>query len=214
MASPHDATVKALLDAHGRTFCDELGIDIARNTPSPLFRWLTASILFSARIGAGIALKAAKALSDAGWTTAEKMAAASWQDRVTVLNRSGYARYDESTSRMLGDTCAMLSEKYGGDLRRLRKAAGADPETERKLLKEAKGLGDVGVDIFCREAQAAWPELYPFADRLALETAQTLGLPHTPESLAQIVDRADFPRLVTALVRTKLAGDAERTRQA
>jgi len=72
---------------------------------------------------------------------------------VRVLNRAGYARYDESTSRMLGDTCALLLERYRGDLRKLREEAGHDPQRERALLKEFKGLGDVGVDIFSREGR-------------------------------------------------------------
>ncbi len=199
--------VDALLKDHGRTYCEELGIDIQKGTPSPLFRWLVAALLFSARIGAGQALKAARALSDAGWTTPDKMAAATWEERVNVLNRAGYARYDESTSRMLGETAAHLMERWHGDLRRLRDEAGRDPGEERKFLKEFKGMGDVGVDIFMREAQAVWDEIYPFADRKARHAAAALDLPEDAEGLSKLVSREDFPRLVAALVRTELAHD-------
>ena len=72
---------------------------------------------------------------------------------------------------MLGDTALMLLDKYRGDLRQLRAAAGRDPRRERLLLKECKGIGEVGADIFCREAQITWDELFPFADRRALEAA-------------------------------------------
>lgn len=197
-------TVKALLDSYGQTYCDEIGIDIAKNTPSPLFRWLVASILYSARISAANATEAARALDKAGLTTARKMADASWQDRVDVITWHGYKRYDESTSTMLGDTAEMLLEKYDGDLRKLRDAAGRDPTQERKLLKEAKGLGDVGVSIFFREVQDAWDELYPFADKKALKAAGKLGLPDDPEELAKLVPKGDFTRLVAALVRVDL----------
>ncbi len=196
--------VKALLDRYGRTYCDEIGIDIAKNTPSPLFRWLVASILYSARISADNATRAARALDEAGLTTAQKMADASWQDRVDVITWHGYKRYDESTATMLGDTAGMLLGKYGGDLRRLREAAGRDPARERKLLKEAKGLGDVGVSIFFREAQDAWDELRPFADRKALKAAGKLGLPEDAEGLANLVPKKEFTRLVAALVRVDL----------
>jgi hypothetical protein len=37
-----------------------------------------------------------------GLTTAEQMAASMWSERCRILARSGYARYDESTSRKLG----------------------------------------------------------------------------------------------------------------
>ena len=97
-----------------------------------------------------------------------------------MLNRHGYARYDERTAAMLGDACELLLERYRGDLRRLRDEAGRDPRRERRLLKQVKGLGDVGVDIFFREAQVAWEELFPFVDRRAAQTARRLGLDADP----------------------------------
>jgi endonuclease III len=208
MAGPSkDRIIEALLQRHGRTYAAELGIDLERNTPSALYRWLCAATLLSARIGASIAMEAARALADQGWTTAQKMADATWEQRTRTLNQAGYARYDESTSRMLGDTARMLLDKYGGDLRRLRDAAERDPARERALLKECKGIGDVGADIFCREAQIAWDELFPFADRRALEAAARLGLEDDAGKLARHVSRKDYPRLLAALVRTSLAND-------
>ncbi len=210
MAKPsREQITAALLKRHGRTYAADLGIDLGRGTPSPLFRWLCASILLSARIGAETALAATKALAERGWTAADKMAGATWEQRTRALNRAGYARYDESTSRMLGDTAEMLVEKYRGDLRGLRDAVARTPERERTLLKECKGLGEVGADIFCREAQIVWDELYPFADRRALEAAKRLGLEDDPGKLAKQVPRKEFPRLVAALVRTSLAKDYE-----
>jgi len=206
--------VDALLERHGTTYAADLGVDVDKGTPSVLFRWLCASILLSARISAGIAMHAARALADQGWTTAEKMAAATWEQRTRTLNEAGYARYDESTSRMLGDTATMLLERYRGDLRKLRDAAERDPARERSLLKECKGLGDVGVSIFCREAQLAWDELYPFADKRALDVAERLGLGKDAEALAKQVSRQDFPRLVAALVRAGLAKDVDGVVQA
>lgn len=200
-----DTKIERLLDRHGRTYCDELGIDIAKNTPEALFRWLVASILYSARISAENATEAAGALADAGLTSAEKMASASWQDRVDVLTAHGYKRFDESYSRNLGETAQRVLDEYGGDLRKLRETAGEEPKEERRLLKAFKGLGDVGVDIFSREAQIAWPELRPFADKKALQAAEELGLPKTARGLAGRVSEADFPRLVAALVRTSMA---------
>lgn len=63
MAAPsRRQIVEALLERHGQTFAHELGIDVAKNTPSPLFRLLVAAILFSARIGHRLAVEAARAL--------------------------------------------------------------------------------------------------------------------------------------------------------
>jgi endonuclease III len=211
--SEQDRIVAALLEEHGQTYAEQLGIDLESGTPSPLFRWLCVALLMSARIGAATAVDAARALADQGWTTAARIADATWEQRTRTLNQAGYARYDESTSRMLGDTAQMLQEKYQGDLRKLRDAAERDPERERALLKECKGVGDVGADIFMREAQITWPELYPFADRKALQAAAKLGLDEDPHALADRVPRKDLPRLLTALVRASLEGELEQLRE-
>ena len=203
------ATCNALLERHGRSFATELGVDITKNTPMPLFRLLSFALLASTRISADIAMDAAQALVKQGWTTAARLAHTTWRQRTDTLNRAGYARYDESTSTMLGDTCTLLLGQYNGDLRRLRARAGNDPGTERKLIKKCKGIGDVGTDIFFREVQAAWPELYPFADKLSLRAARRLGLGDSAEDLAQQVDQVTYPRFVAALVRCDLAGDHE-----
>jgi hypothetical protein len=200
-----DIRIETLLALYGRTFAEELGIKLEGGTPSALFRWLIASLLLSARISSRIALQAARALAVRGWTTPQRMAESTWDERTVILNRSGYARYDESTSRMLGDTVGILIDRYRGDLRRLREAAERDPSRERALLKEFKGIGDVGVDIFFREVQLAWDEIYPFADRRALNAASRLGLEDTAEVLARHVPPPDFPRLIAALIRVDLS---------
>lgn len=206
------ATLRRLLGEKGRTFAAEAGIRLGADRPSSLFRLLCASLLYGSRISHDVATNAARALAEAGWTTPQKLAAASWAERTRVLNRSGYARYDESTSRMLGATAEVLLERYRGDLRRLRREAGRDPSRERALLKELKGVGDVTVDIYFREVQSAWPELAPFADRRALAAARRLGLGSTPEELDRLVPRRDLPRLVAALVRDDLDRPGPRSR--
>lgn len=204
MTESKKAIAEKVLEKYGQTFSDELGIYIEENTPSPLFRLLVFAILSSTRIRFQAAIDAAKALSKAGWNTPEKMAEATWRQRTDVLNQSGYARYDESTSRMLEDTANILLDDYKGDLRNLREEAGRDPEQERKLLKKFKGLGDVGVDIFFREAQAAWDELMPFADDRALKAAKKLDLGDDISDLKNRVDKKDFPRFIAGLVRIEL----------
>ena len=81
------------------------------------------------------------------------------------------------------------------------------------MVKQFKGIGDVGADIFCREAQIAWDELYPFADRKALDIARRFRLPTSAGGLARLVDRRDLPRLLAGLVRVGLAGEADEIRE-
>lgn len=214
MASPSKRRIAAaLLDLRGRTYAHELGIDVAKGTPSPLFRLLCAAALFSARIDAGIAAKAARGLSRRRWNSAGTLAESTWEQRVEALNEAGYTRYQERTATMLGDTAEWLRDGYDGDLRKLREEAERDPKRERKLLARAKGIGSVGVDIFFREAQVAWDELRPFADKRALDAAERLGLGSDAKALARHVDSERVPELVAALVRTRLEGDYDRVRE-
>ena len=206
---------RRVLDRYGRTFSDELNIDIARNAPSPLFRLLCYSILSSAPIGHGLALRAARALADAGWTTARAMTESTWRQRVRVLDRSGYARYDERTATMLADTADYLVAEYDGDLRKLRARAERDPERERELLKEFKGIGDVGAGIFLREVQVAWDELYPFADDRVLDAARRLKLGGSAREIERLAgSRRDYVRLVAGLMRVRLQKDFAEVREA
>ena len=193
--------ISRLLETCGRTFADELNIRVKRDTPSEWFKLLVYVLLSSRRIGKQLSLRAAREISKEGWTTPQRMAKTTWEQRVQVLDRAHYVRYDYSTATYLGDTTNLLLQKYKGDLRNLREAAEQQPDRERRLLKEFKGIGDVGCDIFFREAQAVWDELYPFADRRALKAAQTLGLGSNPAELAKLVSRNEFVRLVGALAR-------------
>lgn len=205
--SPRDV-VDVLLDRHGRTYAAEAGIRLGRNTPAPLFQLLCLSLLLSARISAEVAVRACRALLDAGWTTPLRLADSTWSARTRVLNESGYARYDESTSRMLGRTVDTLLRRYEGDLRRLRDAANRDPDEERRLLQDFTGIGPVGASIFSREVQLVWDEQYPYADDRALVAAERLGLGGDPVDLQQLTDGVEqFTTLVAALVRCGLAGD-------
>lgn len=189
----------------GRTFAEELGIDLRTDDATSLFRLLCACLLFSTRISHTIALKAAKSLSAHGWTTPQKMAASTWEQRVRALDEAGYVRYDERTATMLGETVQLLLDLYRGDLCELREKAGRQPDQERKLLREFRGIGDVGVDIFFREAQVAWPELFPYVDAKAAASAARLGLDADPNALAGLMKTQDgFARLIAALVRVQL----------
>ncbi len=62
----------------------------------------------------------------------------------------------------------------------------------------------MGVDIFFREVQRSWPELYPFADRRALLAAERLGLGGDVAGLRRLAGDDEFVRLVSGLVRVGL----------
>ena len=109
---------KVLLKRQPRTLAEELRINIDSNDPKNLFCLLIGALLLSARIGHELAMKSARVIFDRGWTTPQKMAKSTWEERVKALDQGGYARYDERTSTMLGETAQIMLEKYGRDLQR------------------------------------------------------------------------------------------------
>jgi hypothetical protein len=189
---------RTLLARHGTAYAERAGIRL-KDTPSPLYRLLTLSLLSSAPIGSDIAVRTARELSRSGYRTPKAMAAASWQDRVDALGRGHYRRYDERTSTMLGDGARRLMEDYGGDLRRLHDRADDASEVE-EMLQRFPGIGPSGAAIFCREVQSVWTDLWPYVDDKALRGARKLGLPDDPRRLARLVDRSDLPRLLAGCI--------------
>ena len=206
-----ETEVVSLMKKFGRTYSEEARIEL-KDEPGPLFQLLVLSLLLSARIRAGTAVRAAVGLFENGWTSPAAMEASSWEQRVAVLNQRGYARYDESSARMLEQTTLLLQNRYHGDLRCLRDEAEGEPKRIRERLMEFKGIGDVGAGIFLREVQAVWETVYPYIDARARDTADNLGLPKTAKSLAGLVDGpVGMARLMAALIRIRLAG--ARTRE-
>lgn len=200
------AVLRALVDAHGRTYAEEAGITL-RDTPQPLYRLLVLAHLLSARINGSIAVASARALHEAGLRDPRLMAGARWQERVDALGRGGYRRYDERTATQLGEGAALLTERWGGDLRRLRAEAGGDVGELRRLLQEFPGVGPTGADIFLREVQRVWSETAPYLDRKALEGARRLNLPRDPEQIVNLAERTEPAVLAAALVRAALNKD-------
>ncbi len=195
-----------LVGAHGRTYADEAGIRL-KDTPQPLYRLLVLAHLLSARISASVAVAAARALSEAGLRDPRRMAGAEWQERVDALGRGGYRRYDERTATQLGEGAELLTERWGGDLRKLRDEADGDVSQERRLLQEFPGVGPTGADIFLREAQLVWPEAAPYLDRKALQGARCLGLPDDADRLLSLAGKTEPAVLAAALVRAAVDKD-------
>ncbi|MBC9730599.1 endonuclease [Streptomyces sp. TRM68367] len=195
--------VRELVGAHGQTFAEEAGIKLT-DTPQPLYRLLVLSHLLSARISGSIAVATARALHEAGLRNPRRMAEADWQERVDALGRGGYRRYDERTATQLGDGAELLTKRWGGDLRRLRKEADGKAGELRHLLQEFPGVGPSGADIFLREAQGVWPEAAPYLDRKALDGAERLNLPKDPDRLVELAGNTEPAVLAAALVRAAI----------
>lgn len=206
--------VRALIEDQGRLWSEEIGARIDHDTPDDWFHWLLGALLMSARIDATMAAKAAGALKLEEMSTVQGVLETGRDQRIRVLNENCYARFDNQGADRIFEAAQLVQERYGGDLRRLREE-GRDAGGIRARLKEVKGIGEVGADIFAREAQLVWDELFPMADGHALEQAKVFGLPERPEELAQIAGgRERYVRLVTALARSWLDGPSDRVKEA
>ncbi|MFF6875930.1 endonuclease [Streptomyces sp. NPDC012474] len=204
-----ERVVRELLGAHGRTYADEAGVGL-KDTPQPLYRLLVLSHLLSARIRGSVALATARALHEAGLRDPRRMAQAGRQQRVDALGRGGYRRYDERTATQLGDAAELLSERWGGDLRRLRREADGKVSELRRLLREFPGIGPAGADIFLREAQGVWWEAAPYLDAKALQGAERLDLPKDPERLTELAGDTDPAVFAAALMRAAVDKEVAR----
>jgi endonuclease III len=207
-----EVILKRLLERHGQTFAAELDIPLERGGAPELFQLLTAALLMSARIRSDVAVAAARALFEHGFTAAQAMADAGWQERVDALGEGSYVRYDESTATYLGDAAQLALDRYDGDLNQLRDAAEGDPRRIHSLLQDFKGIGRVGANIFCREAQHVWAELRPFVDDRALDIAEQLGLGSSAEEIVDLYGDDDLSIVTTALLRGERSDDLEAIR--
>jgi endonuclease III len=165
----------ALVREHGRTFADELEIDVGRDKPLPLFELLVASLLLASRIQHRLAIQAARELRSSGLRTARDLAEADRQRIGDTLTRGKYLRVWRTTDLLQGMSHECL-DRYGGDLRGLRSDADGDADRLRELLQDFKGIGETGAEVFAREVQVAWTEFAPFYGSRALEAAKRLGI--------------------------------------
>ncbi|MDT5094010.1 MAG: hypothetical protein QOH60_3373 [Mycobacterium sp.] len=196
---------RKLLKTAGTTYATAAGITLT-DTPRPLFQLLMLCSMMSKPISAEIAVAAAKELFALGLRSPAAVSKADRSAMIKAFGRASYARYDESTASRLPEMAAMAKDKYGGDLRRLADEAHRDPAATKKLLKEFKGIGDTGADIFLREVQDVWTWARPYFDTKAITSARKLGLPTDPEELAKLAPRSQS-RLAAALIRVSLDDD-------
>ncbi|MGV0873895.1 endonuclease [Mycolicibacterium sp. XJ879] len=197
--------VQSLLEHAGTTYADEAGIRL-KDQPMPLFELLVLCMLASKPIDAAIAVSAARELFADGLRKPDAVLEADRQQMIRAFGRAHYVRYDESSADRLIDIAGTVRDEYHGDLRRLAAEADGDAGTAAKLLKQFKGIGDTGADIFLREAQDIWTWARPYFDNRAMDGARKLGLSGRADELAELAPRSTA-KLAAALVRVSLDDD-------
>jgi len=200
--------VRRLLDVAGTTYAAEARIKLG-DKPMPLFQLLIVCMLASKPIDAAIAMAAGRELFKAGLRTPKAVLAADRRAMIEAFGRAHYVRYDESSATRLADMAERVRDEYSGDLRELAKRSRHDVAAAKRLLKQFKGIGDTGADIYLREVQDVWTWVRPYFDDRATAAAQQLGLPTRPEKVGALAPRANA-RLAAALIRVSLDDDVRR----
>lgn len=171
------------------SFSRELELDLTK--PEDRFKWFLASLFFAKRISAEKAKETYRCFEQEDLTTPDAILDAGWDRLVEVLDAGGYTRYDFSTATYLLGIAGAIKEKYGS-LEKLNAESSSPPDLERRL-KEFKGVGPVGVNIFLRELRGIWLNADPEPSLMALATARKIGL-----------DAADVECYESQLVRLNL----------
>ncbi len=197
--------VQRLLKEAGTTYAEEAGIRI-NDKPMPLFQLLVLCMLASKPIDATTAMRAASELFSAGLRTPKAVLASDRPSMITAFDRAHYVRYDESSAARLTDIAARVQHDYAGDLRDIAARSKHSIEAATRMLKQFKGIGDTGADIYLRDVQDVWTWVRPYFDDRATAAAEALGLPTDPDKLSALAPRANA-RLAAALVRSALDDD-------
>jgi endonuclease III len=195
-------------------FSVELGIDLSSGRSRGVFRWFLASVLFGARISAGIVKKTFQEFEARGIDSPKTIIDTGWDGLVEILDRGGYVRYDFKTATKLLDLCGALTENYHGDLANVHAAATDLRDLEERLKALAKGIGEVTVNIFLREMRGIWKKAAPLPSDLVVTAAKNRRIvPKNVKDRTKILGllmeawkasgrmKKDFPDFEAALVR-------------
>jgi endonuclease III len=197
--------VQRLLKVAGTTYAAEAGVRIS-DKPMPLFQLLVLCMLASKPIDAAIAMRAGHELFSDGLRTPKAVLDSDRRTMIKAFGRAHYVRYDESSATRLTEIAQRVLDEYSGDLREIARRSDGDIDAAKRMLKQFKGIGDTGADIYLREVQDVWTWVRPYFDTRAARAATLLGLPNDPKKLGALAPRANA-RLAAALVRASLDDD-------
>ncbi|KAJ5740185.1 hypothetical protein N7493_000057 [Penicillium malachiteum] len=141
-----------------------------------------------------------------GYHHIDILSSTTWEERTKVLSEGGYNRYREQCATNLGTLANTVSKGYDGDLNNLLHAAHGDREKVRELMKEIKGVGDLGVELFFNDVQSIWPSIAPFLDSRSLNTADDMGIGRDLDAIYGALGREPegMTRLANGLSKVRL----------
>ncbi|KAI2781314.1 hypothetical protein F4815DRAFT_467100 [Daldinia loculata] len=207
--SVSNSKIRQLISQYGELPLSQTDLsDPDKPTPDTVLALLLNAILSSSRISHALAAKTVDLVIKVGYHKLDVLKKSSWEERTEVLTEGGYTHYRQKTATMMGDLAQLVEDKYEGDLNTILKLTSEDPTKIRAELKNIKGLGDVGINIFFDTAQHIWTCLAPFIDPRSLKTAEAIGIGDDVHTLWTKVseDPEQMCRLAAALTKLRLDG--------
>ncbi|KAL7624405.1 hypothetical protein AAE478_005969 [Parahypoxylon ruwenzoriense] len=194
--------IRRLISRYGELPLSDTDLaDPDKPTPDTVLALVLNSMLSSTRISHALAARTVKSLIEAGYHKLDVLKRSSWEERTEVLTEGG-----EKAATRMGDLAKLIEDKYEGDLNTILRLTSEDRTKIRAELKNIKGLGDVGINIFFDTAQHIWPCLAPFIDPRSLKTAEAIGIGGDVRALWQAVSENpdQMCRLAAALTKLRL----------
>jgi len=183
-------------------------------SPSCLFQLLVAALLFHEDLPPQTSINAFRELARERFNSPQTLLQSTLMELIIALEQADYGIVAESEhyAVYLHDMARMAINLYNSDLNNLRLKARMLPDVERDLIKEFKGVGNRQADIFMREVQVIWREVFPFMTERARAAAWHLELTENGTMLASLAGNLNFPRLVMALEQVEREGDYHEVR--
>ncbi|KAJ9131031.1 hypothetical protein NKR23_g11913 [Pleurostoma richardsiae] len=167
------------------------------------------ALLSSTRISHDIAMRTLGCLIDENYHDLAVLHQSTWEQRTEVLTKGGYVRYREKTATFLGDLAILVENKYNDDAANIlpRDEAGEGARTTLSArLKEIKGLGPMGTEIFLGSIQHFFENVAPFLDSRSKKTAIAIRFGEDVDTIFAALQKntASMAKLEVALTRIRL----------
>jgi hypothetical protein len=213
---PSKSSITNLLDQYGSFPLAQVGLDDPDSPSSPtILAHVLNALLTSTRISHDLASRALKTLIGANYHEINTLKSSTWNDRCAILTEGGYARYREKTATELADLAALITEKYDSDAANFVADLPQDDVEEaqkivRGRVKEVKGIGGLGAELFLNSVQGVVKSLAPFVDARSGEAAKKMGLGESKDMFESVRrDNREMARLVSAITEVRLQGKTE-----
>ncbi|KAF2247433.1 hypothetical protein BU26DRAFT_347982 [Trematosphaeria pertusa] len=213
-SKPAGSKIDNLIGEFGSVPLSDLGLkDAEKPTAETVLAHIYNALLSSGRIGHNIAHKTLQCLIDENYHDLESLKESTWERRTEVLTDGGYTHYREKTATFLGDLAQLIEDKYDGDAAKFlpgQDEAKTPQEAQKvleKRLKEIKGLGPLGVEIFLGTIQTVYPGVAPYIGKRDMGAAKEMGL-GTVQGIWDAVgkDNLRMGQLCAALTKVRLEG--------